>query len=115
MAKHALKCESWYLCPLPDGNISIEYAILLTKLSHNTSKLVRIDYLGVWLSFRCIRASFLYFLCLKMCIIWLKSLYTGFVKEIKPKNEDENQVLKNFFLNKIFEISFAQNVPIGPF
>ena len=85
MAKHVLKCASWYLCPLPNGNISIEYAILLTKSSHNTSKLVRIDYLGVWLSFRCIRASFLYFLCLKMCIIWLKSLYTGFAKEIRPK------------------------------
>ena len=115
MAKHALKCASWYLCPLPNGNISIEYAILLTKSSHNTLKLVRIDYLGVWLSFRCIKASFLYFLGLKMRIIWLKSLYTGFVKEIRPKNEDKNQVLKKNFLSKIFEISFTQNVPIGPF
>ena len=60
-------------------------------------------------------ASFLYFSCLKMCIIWLKFIYTGFVKEIRPKNEEKNQVLKKFFLSKIFEICFIQNVTIGPF
>ena len=60
-------------------------------------------------------ASFLYFSCLKMCIIWLKFIYTGFVKEIRPKNEEKNQVLKKFFLSKIFEICVIQNVTIGPF
>ena len=50
-----------------------------------------------------------------MCIIWLKPVYTGFVKEIKPKNEEKNQVFKKKFLSKIFEIFFIQNVTIGPF
>ena len=50
-----------------------------------------------------------------MCIIWLKSVYTGFTQEIKAKNKEKNQVLKKFFLSKIFEIFFAQNVTMGPF
>ena len=50
-----------------------------------------------------------------MCIIWLKSVYTGFTQEIKAKNKEKNQVLKKFFLSKIFEISLRQNVTIGLF
>ena len=50
-----------------------------------------------------------------MCIIWLKSVYTGFTQEIKAKNKEKNLVLKKKFLSKIFEIFFAQNVTIGPF